>query len=223
MKQPNAYSLPEEILNSITHGLGLAMSLAVCTFFLVTGLTEDSWIVTFSLILYLIGVCSSYAASTIYHSIPSTRVKAKAIARKFDHGAIYWHIAGSYSPLTLIAIRTGGEAVWAWVIFGIVWLCALIGTGLSFRKMKAQSYLETACYVMMGLTILVAFKPFYDTCGLAIVLWVVGEGIAYITGAILYSFKKIPYIHSVFHVFVLLGDICHMIATWKVLQMFILG
>lgn len=223
MKQPNAYSLPEEILNSITHGLGLAMSLAVCTFFLVTGLTEDSWIVIFSLILYLIGVCSSYAASTIYHSIPSTRVKAKAIARKFDHGAIYWHIAGSYSPLTLIAIRTGGEAVWAWVIFGIVWLCALIGTGLSFRKMKAQSYLETACYVMMGLTILVAFKPFYDTCGLAIVLWVVGEGIAYITGAILYSFKKIPYIHSVFHVFVLLGDICHMIATWKVLQMFILG
>lgn len=223
MKQPNAYSLPEEILNSITHGLGLAMSLAVCTFFLVTGLTEDSWIVTFSLILYLIGVCSSYAASTIYHSIPSTRVKAKAIARKFDHGAIYWHIAGSYSPLTLIAIRTGGEAVWAWVIFGFVWLCALIGTGLSFRKMKAQSYLETACYVMMGLTILVAFKPFYDTCGLAIVLWVVGEGIAYITGAILYSFKKIPYIHSVFHVFVLLGDICHMIATWKVLQMFILG
>ena len=223
MKQPNAYSLPEEILNSITHGLGLAMSLAVCTFFLVTGLTEDSWIVTFSLILYLIGVCSSYAASTIYHSIPSTRVKAKAIARKFDHGAIYWHIAGSYSPLTLIAIRTGGEAVWAWVIFGFVWLCALIGTGLSFRKMKAQSYLETACYVMMGLTILVAFKPFYDTCGLAIVLWVVGEGIAYITGAVLYSFKKIPYIHSVFHVFVLLGDICHMIATWKVLQMFILG
>ena len=124
---------------------------------------------------------------------------------------------------TLIAMRTAGEPVWAWVIFGFVWLCALIGTGLSFRKMKAQSYLETACYVMMGLTILVAFKPFYDTCGLAIVLWVVGEGIAYITGAILYSFKKIPYIHSVFHVFVLLGDICHMIATWKVLQMFILG
>ena len=57
--------------------------------------------------------------------------------------------------------------------------------------------------------------------GLDIVLWVVGEGIAYITGAVLYSFKKVPYIHSVFHVFVILGDICHMIATWKVIQMFI--
>ncbi len=95
--------------------------------------------------------------------------------------------------------------------------------GVGDLKMKAQSYLETTCYVLMGLTILIAFKPFYDTCGLAIVLWVVGEGVAYITGAVLYSFKKVPYIHSVFHVFVILGDVCHMIATWKVVQMFILG
>ena len=223
MKRLNAYSLGEEIVNCITHGLGLVMSLAVCIFFLVKGTLSDFWITTFSFILYLIGVCSSYAASTIYHAIPGEQVNAKAIARKFDHAAIYWHIAGSYSPLTLIAMRTGGEAVWAWVIFGFVWLCALVGTGLSFRKMKAQSYLETACYVLMGLTILVAFKPFYETCGLPIVLWVVGEGIAYITGAVLYSFKKVPFIHSVFHVFVILGDICHMIAIWKVIQMFILN
>lgn len=222
MKRLNTYSLPEEITNFTTHGLGFMMSLTVCVFFIVKGSVADSWIVLFSLILYLIGVCSSYAASTVYHAIPGSRARAKAIARKFDHAAIYWHIAGSYSPLTLIAMRTGAPA-WAWVIFGFVWLCAIVGTALSFRKMKAQSYLETTCYVLMGLTILIAFKPFYDTCGLAIVLWVVGEGVAYITGAVLYSFKKVPYIHSVFHVFVILGDVCHMIATWKVLQMFILG
>ena len=120
-------------------------------------------------------------------------------------------------------MRTGGEPVWSWVIFGFVWLSALVGTGLSFRRMKAQSYLETSCYVLMGLTILIAFKPFYDICGQNVVLWVVGEGIAYITGAVLYSFKKVPYIHSVFHLFVILGDICHMTATWKVLQMFVLN
>lgn len=222
MKRLNTYSLPEEITNFTTHGLGFIMSLAVCVFFIVKGSVADSWIVLFSLILYLIGVCSSYAASTVYHAIPSSRERAKAIARKFDHAAIYWHIAGSYSPLTLIAMRTGAPA-WAWVIFGFVWLCAIVGTALSFRKMKAQSYLETTCYVLMGLTILIAFKPFYDTCGLAIVLWVVGEGVAYITGAVLYSFKKVPYMHSVFHVFVILGDVCHMIATWKVLQIFILA
>lgn len=222
MKQQNAYSLKEEILNSTTHGLGLLMSLAVCVFFLVKGTAADCWITTFSFILYLVGVCSSYAASAVYHAIPGNRAKSKAIARKLDHAAIYWHIAGSYSPITLIAMRAGGEEVWAWAIFGFVWLCAIVGTSLSFRKMKAQSYLETTCYVLMGLTIIIAFKPFYDTCGLPIVLWVVGEGVAYITGAVLYSFKKVPYIHSVFHVFVLLGDLCHMIATWKVIQMFIL-
>ena len=223
MKRLNTYSLPEEILNSVTHGLGLVMGLAVSIFFIIKGDISDSWLTTFSLALYLFGVCSSYAASTIYHSIPASKERAKKMARKFDHAAIYWHIAGSYSPLTLIAIRNGGEPVWAWVIFGFVWICALVGTGLSFRKMKAQSYLETTCYVLMGLTILVAFKPFYQTCGLPVVLWVVGEGIAYITGAVLYSFKKVPYIHSVFHVFVILGDICHMIATWKVIQLFIIG
>ena len=119
-------------------------------------------------------------------------------------------------------MRDGGAPVWGLTICAFVWLCAIVGTALSFRKMKTQSYLETTCYVLMGLTILVAFKPFYDTCGLPIVLWVVGEGIAYIVGAVLYSFKKVPYIHSVFHVFVILGDICHMIATWMMLQIFVL-
>ena len=222
MQKQYTYSLPEEIVNMSTHGVGLAMALAVCIYFLVQSSGSGSWLVPFSLTLYLFGVVSSYAASVLYHSIPSARAKAKARARKLDHAAIYWHIAGSYTPLTLIAMRDGGALVWGWAIFAFVWLCAIVGTALSFRKMKAQSYLETTCYVLMGLTILVAFKPFYDTCGLPIVLWVVGEGVAYIVGAVLYSFKQIPYIHSVFHVFVILGDICHMIATWMMLQIFVL-
>lgn len=221
MKQQNTYSLSEEILNFSTHGIALIVGLGVCIFFLIKGLTLDSWVVTLSFALYLAGVTLSYATSTLYHAIPASKPRAKSIARKFDHAAIYWHIAGSYSPITLVAMRYGGEATWGVVIFSFVWLSALVGTALSFRKLKTQSYLETLCYVLMGLTILVAFKPFYECCGLEIVLWVVGEGVAYILGAVLYSFKKIPYIHSVFHLFVILGDICHMIATWKVIEMFI--
>ena len=194
------------------------MGLAVCIFFLTKCIAAGTPLAGLAFGLYLFGVVSSYTASTIYHSIPGTIPGAKTVARKFDHAAIFWHIAGSYSPLTLIGMRNGGEPVWAWIIFGIVWLSAIIGTGLSFRKMKRQSYLETACYVLMGLTILIAFKPFYDSCGLAVVLWVIGEGISYITGAVLYSFKKVPYIHSVFHIFVILGDICHMVAIWKMLS-----
>ncbi len=222
MKHRNAYSVGEEIVNIATHGVGLAMAIAVCCYFLVRCVGTNSWAVPFSLSLYLFGVVSSYLASVVYHSIPAAHEQAKARARTFDHAAIYWHIAGSYSPLTLIAMRDGGASIWGIVIFSFVWLCAIVGTSLSFRKMKAQSYLETTCYVLMGLTILVAFKPFYDSCGLSVVLWVVGEGIAYIIGAVLYSFKKVPYIHSVFHLFVILGDICHMIATWQMLRMFVL-
>ena len=222
LKQRKTYSLSEEIINYNTHAAGLIMSLAVCILFLTTCTTAGTPYTGLAFGLYLFGVVSSYAASVIYHAIPAHKVKAKAIARKFDHAAIFWHIAGSYSPLTLIGMRSGGEPTWALAIFGIVWLSAMTGTALSFRKMKAQSYLETTCYVLMGLTILIAFKPFYDSCGLAIVLWVVGEGIAYITGAVLYSLKKIPYIHSIFHVFVIFGDICHMIATWYMIRMFVL-
>ena len=222
MKKQNIYSLPEEIVNMSTHGVGLAMALAVCIYFLVRSGGSGSWQVPFSLAMYLFGVVSSYAASVVYHAIPASRAKVKVLARKLDHAAIYWHIAGSYTPLTLIAIRDGGAPVWGVTICLFVWLCAIVGTALSFRQMKTQSYLETSCYVLMGLTILVAFKPFYDTCGLPIVLWVVGEGVAYIVGAVLYSFKRVPYIHSVFHVFVILGDICHMIATWMMLRMFVL-
>lgn len=222
MKKQSTYSHHEEIVNTATHAAGFVIALAVCTVFLVRSSGTGNWLVPFSLTLYLFGVVSSYAASTIYHAIPGGKVLPKRRARKFDHAAIYWHIAGSYTPLTLVAMRNGGEAVWGTVIFAFVWLCAVVGTALSFRKMKAQSYLETTCYVLMGLTILIAFKPFYTTCGLSIVLWVVAEGVAYITGAVLYSFKKVPYIHSVFHLFVILGDICHMTATWKMLQLFVL-
>ena len=222
MEKKNAYSVTEEIVNTATHAVGLVMGLVVCVCFLVQGAAADSWVVTLSFALYLFGVVSSYAASTVYHAIPAARTGAKALARKFDHAAIFWHIAGSYSPLTLVAMDRGGETVWGLAIFVVVWLCAVVGTALSFRKMKAQSYLETTCYVLMGLTILIAFKPFYDSCGLSIVLWVVAEGVAYITGAVLYSFKKIPYIHSVFHLFVIMGDVCHMVATWKMIQLFVL-
>ncbi len=215
------YTIGEEITNSISHGVGVLMGLAVCSFFLYKGYLNGSPLAIFSLWLYLFGVVCSYMTSTLYHSCPATKVERKMMLRKLDHSAIYWHIAGSYSPITLIAMIAAGEHIWAWSIFAFVWLCAIVGTTLSLRKLKSHSYLETACYVLMGLSILVAFKPFHDSVGTAIVLWVVAEGVSYIVGAVLYSFKKIPYMHSVFHGFVLLGDVFHMIAVYKMIGMFL--
>lgn len=217
------YTIGEEWVNAISHGVGTLMGAIVCIWFLKFGYDNGSTLAIFGLWLYLFGVVSSYLASTLYHALSSKHETAKKRLRQFDHAAIYWHIAGSYSPITLIAMLSAGFNVWGWVIFGFVWLCAIVGTSLSFRKMKAHSYFETACYVLMGLSILVAFKPFHDSVGTAIVLWVVAEGISYILGAVLYGFKKMRYMHSVFHGFVLLGDVFHMIAVYKVLEMFLLS
>lgn len=213
------YTHKEEIVNSSTHIIGALMGIVVCSIFLVKSYQTGNSIAIFSLWLYFFGVVSSYIASSVYHACPARLESRKALLRQFDHAAIYWHIAGSYSPITLIAMLGAGETIWAWTIFGFVWLCAIVGTILSFRKLKSHSYFKTACYVLMGLSILVAFKPFYDSVGLSIVLWVVAEGVSYITGAVLYSFKKIKFMHSIFHIFVIFGDIFHMIAVWKVIEL----
>ena len=89
------------------------------------------------------------------------------------------------------------------------------------KSYQPHSYFKTACYVLMGLTILVAFKPLYDSVGLKVVLFIIAEGLSYIIGAVFYGFKKTKYMHSVFHVFVVLGDVCHMLAVWYVIMMYL--
>ena len=179
------------------------------------------------MILYLFGMLGSYIASTLYHALPAyERYKGGGLLghrskwtdrlRKWDHAAIYWHIAGSYSPLTLTALREQGY--WGWSLFSFVWACAIAGTIVSFVKLKEHSNIETFCFVGMGLSILVAFKPLIDSVSTAAFIWIVAEGVCYITGALFYSLNKKKYMHSVFHFFVLAGSVCHIIAVWDVLM-----
>ena len=210
------YTKEEEKVNAISHGVGIVVGLVVAVIFLVRGtnIGLDAWGMA-SLWLYMFGMLSSYIFSTSYHACsPSSPWKRRL--RKLDHSAIYWHIAGSYSPITLIALRDVGY--WGWGIFTFCWLCAIAGTIISLRGLKKHNKIETVCFVLMGLTIVVAMKQFWDAVSAGIFFWVVGEGVAYITGAIFYSFHKVKYVHAVFHFFVLLGTLCHMIAVWLILQ-----
>ena len=175
---------------------------------------DNNW-ARVGVILYLFGMLASYVASTLYHSIRH-HSKWKERLRKWDHAAIYWHIAGSYSPLTLTALRDQGY--WGWSLFSFVWACAIAGTIISFVRLKEHSNVETFCFVGMGLSILVAFKPLIDSVSAAAVIWLIAEGVSYITGAVFYSFNKTKYMHSVFHFFVLAGSVCHIIAVWDVLM-----
>ena len=214
----NKYTHSEEIANSVSHIFGALMALAICTFFIVKVIPSGSALAVVSMCLYFFGVVSSYVASSVYHACPANKENSKYLLRKFDHAAIYWHIAGSYTPITLIAMYNHGATMWAVGIFIFIWTCAILGTALTFRKIKSHSYFKTVCYVLMGLTILVAFRPLYDSVGLKVVLLIIAEGLSYIIGAVFYSFKKTKYMHFVFHVFVVLGDVFHMLAVWNVIS-----
>ena len=203
------YTHKEELWNSWSHAGGIVMGVVFGVIFIVMAFKGDNpWA----------RLGGSYVASTIYHALPR-RSKWKERLRKWDHAAIYWHIAGSYSPLTLVALRTQGY--WGWTLFCFVWLCAIVGTTISFIRLKEHSNVETFCFVGMGLCVLVALKPLIDSVSTAAFIWIVAEGVAYITGAVFYSLNKKRYMHSVFHFFVLIGSLCHIIAVWDVLMEYI--
>ncbi len=218
------YSKGEEIWNSSSHGAGILLGVAVGIVFLIWCFRAgDSWAST-AVILYLVGMLFSYITSTVYHALPhrfmtGKRAIAKETWRKLDHAAIYWHIAGSYSPLTLIALREQGY--WGWTLFCFVWICAIAGTVISFLRLKEHSNFETFCFIGMGLSVLVAFKPLLACVSTAAVIWIIAEGVCYITGAVFYSLNKQKYMHTVFHFFVLAGSVCHIIAVWDVLMQYL--
>lgn len=212
------YTKREEQLNTWSHAGGILLGVTIGVLFLIWCFRSDNNWARWGVILYLFGMLGSYIASTVYHAMPR-RSSWKETLRRWDHAAIYWHIAGSYSPLTLVALREQGY--WGWTLFLFVWTCAVIGTTISFIHLKEHSNLETACFIGMGLSVLVAFKPLLASISTAAVIWLIAEGVAYITGAVFYSFNKKRYMHSVFHFFVLLGSICHIIAVWDVLMAYL--
>lgn len=208
------YNHKEELWNSWTHAGGALLGAVVGTVFLIWSTRSGNVWAVIGVSLYIFGMLMSYLASTIYHALSAWSVWKERM-RKWDHAAIYWHIAGAYSPITLVALREAGY--WGWALFVFVWLCAIVGTVMSFRRLSAHSNLETLCFVAMGLSVLVAFKPLLDNVSLTAVSWLIAEGVAYITGAVFYSLNKRKYMHTVFHFFVLLGEICHAVAVGYVL------
>ena len=209
------YTSKEELANSISHGVGILIGIIANIVFLDIAYTQYDGLAQLGVWLYAFGVISSYLSSTLYHACKQG-IPLRETLRKFDHSAIYWHIAGSYSPITLIGLRD--DMFWGWLLFIIVWTCALIGSFMSFRGLKEHSNLETCCFVGMGLAVLIAFKPVLDAIGWDSMGWIIAEGVAFITGAVFYSFKDVPYMHTVFHMFVLLGSVCHIVAVWHILN-----
>ena len=208
------YTRNEENINTWSHAAGIGIGVVVGVIFLVMCAKQGLGWARLGVSLYLFGMLGSYISSTVYHALPR-RSKWKERLRRWDHAAIYWHIAGSYSPITLVALRSDGW--WGWGLFCFVWTCAVAGTIISFIHLKEHSNVETICFVGMGLSVLVAFKPLINNVSTAAVVWIIAEGVCYIIGAAFYSLNKRRYMHSVFHFFVLAGSICHIVAVWDML------
>ena len=209
------YTRNEERWNAWSHALGIAGGCVIGVVFICKAIDKSDALGVMSIVLYLLGMMASYVTSTTYHSLSPTSLH-KEPWRKWDHAAIYWHIAGSYSPVTLIALRDHG--FWGWGLFLFVWSCAIVGTTLSLWRLKEHSNLETCCFIGMGMVVLVAFKPLIEAVSPATLYWIIAEGVCYIVGALFYSLRKRCHAHTIFHFFVLAGTACHIVAVWKILE-----
>lgn len=217
MTRSRTYSHQEELANSLSHALGILLGIIAGYVLLQKAFATQDIIIGISVIVYLFGMLSSYISSTYYHYLPTGN--KKRLLQKFDHAAIYLHIAGTYTPLLLIAMRE--EGAWGWSIFAFVWIFALVGIFVSFKKSGKHSYLETLCYIVMGCSILIALKPLINGLEaidkISVLWWIIAGGISYIIGSVFYSLTKIKYMHTVFHFFVLIGSFCHIIAIYLLL------
>ncbi|MCB9135026.1 MAG: hemolysin III family protein [Anaerolineales bacterium] len=210
--QAPSYSFGEELANSITHGIGVVLSIAglsVLTSF--ASVFGSVWHIV-SCSIYGATQILMYTASTLYHSIPSPR--AKEVLRVFDHSAIFLLIAGTYTPFTLVSLR----GPWGWTIFSVVWAIAFVGILLrvwwlrnSLAKQKA--IWRALPYIGMGWIAVLALKPLFASLSSGGIALVIAGGLAYTLGTIFYIWKKLPYNHAIWHVFVMLGSAFHFFAV----------
>lgn len=203
------YEELEELLNVVSHGLGLLASVAVFPFLVLKAVTYTGFWKPTSLIIYAVSLVVLYAASTFYHAAkdPKKRRKLNIV----DHAAIYVLIAGSYSPFCLVALNSD----LGWHMFLFVWLFALIGIVLKLFFTGRFNKLSTAMYLLMGWQVVFFIKPLIKNLSeYSLNLLFIG-GIFYSIGAVLYSLRKLPYNHAIFHVFVLLGSICHFLSIYN--------
>ena len=203
------YSLSEELLNAISHGLGALFGIVGTVLCIVKAAnTGDPWrIVSGS--IFGVTVLLLYLMSCLFHALKVNM--AKRVFRVIDHCTIFLLIAGTYTPFTLVTLR----GTIGWVLFGIVWGMAVLGITLNAVNLKKFSKISVACYLVMGWAIIAAFQPLAEALapqGVSLLIW---GGIAYTVGAILYGIgAKVKYFHSVFHFFCLAGTVLHFFAIY---------
>ena len=195
------YSTGEEIANSISHGLGILFAIAAIPILVMRAHDDGGGIFLVAAVVYGFTMLLEYTMSTLYHAL--TNERAKRVFKVLDHSCIYLFIAGSYTPFCLISLADSG-GVW---LCAFVWLVALAGVACEAFWVFRPRWISAVLYLLMGWCV-VWFLPALVTAIPATGLWLlVGGGVCYSIGCIFYVLKKVPYMHSIFHLWVLAGSL----------------
>jgi len=195
------YTLGEEIVNAITHGLGALLGVAGTVYMIViSAIKGDSWWVVTSAI-YGFTLILLFTMSTIYHALKPNR--AKKVFRVFDHASIYLLIAGTYTPITLGVMRNA----LGWVLFSVVWGISILGIVLNSISIEKFKKISMVFYIITGWAVIMAVQPMLSLMTVKGLLLMLFGGIAYTGGIAFFAMKKVRYMHSIWHIFVLLGAV----------------
>ena len=202
-------SADEEVANAATHGIGALLALAgLVTMVAIAVSRGDGWHLV-SAAVYGTTLVLLYGSSTLYHGVANPR--AKRVLKLIDHASIYLLIAGTYTPFTLVTLR----GPWGWSLFGTIWGLALLGVSLERLWLHRPKWLAAAVYVAMGWIIVVAMGPLVAHLARPGLILLFAGGAAYTAGTLFYVAKRVPYMHAVWHAWVLAGSACHFVAVLR--------
>ena len=204
------YTREEEIFNMASHAAGVLLGFIVLISCIICAASRNNTWGIVSGAIYGVSMIALYAVSSVYHGLPKNT--GKKVMQVIDHCVIYLLICGTYTPILFCSMRKFSPAL-AWTIFGVVWGMAVIGAVFTAIDLKKYAVLSMICYIGMGWCIILAVKSLLSVLPRAAFMWLLAGGVAYTVGAVFYGLgSKHRYIHSVFHLFVLLGSIMHYIA-----------
>ncbi|SDK63285.1 PAQR family membrane homeostasis protein TrhA [Alkalibacterium thalassium] len=196
------YLVFNEVLNAITHGIGVVLSIVGLVFLVQKGLEYGGAVEVTSYTVYGSTLILLYLSSTLYHSLTFTR--ARKVFRVIDHCSIFLLIAGTYTPYTLITI--GGRL--GAILTSVIWLIALLGVVYKTVWFKKFQGLSVWLYIAMGWISLFFLNYLYQGLGTRGFIWLMAGGVSFTVGALFYRLKHVKYMHVVWHLFVLTGTVC---------------
>jgi len=208
MRSSERQTSGEEVANAVTHVVGSHLGAAMLALLVWQGAVSGvdvAWKAT-SGAIFGVSAIFLYAISSAYHAV--SYEPAKQVLHKMDHMAIFFLIAGSYTPFCLVTLRPTHPGL-AWTIFGVEWGAAVVGTVFKAFTTGRFRYISTSAYVVMGWAALAAIAPLIRSLTGLGAMWLVLGGALYTAGCGFYLWKRLPYSHMVWHLFVLAGTVCH--------------